>query len=134
MQANRNGFFYVLDRTTGEFLSGRPFARQTWAKGLDAKGRPILNEGTEPTPEGNHTCPGLAGGTNWMAPSYNPETGMFYLQIREQCDVFFTAAPSFIEGKPYWGSVFRGVTDEKEWGLPASAGSADGRIEMGVPA
>ena len=52
-----------------------------------------------------------------MAPSYNPETGMFYLQIREQCDVFFTAAPSFIEGKPYWGSVFRGVTDEKEWGL-----------------
>jgi alcohol dehydrogenase (cytochrome c) len=117
VQANRNGFFYVLDRVTGEFLSGRPFARQTWAKGLDAKGRPILKEGTEPTPEGNHMCPGLAGGTNWMAPSYNPETGMFYLQIREQCDVFFTAAPSFIEGKPYWGSVFRGVTDEKEWGL-----------------
>lgn len=117
LQANRNGFFYVLDRVTGEFLSAKPFARQTWNKGFDAKGRPILNGETEPSPEGNRQCPGLAGATNWMAPSYNPQTGWFYFSVRETCDVFFSSPPKYIEGKPFWGSVFRGVTEEREWGL-----------------
>jgi alcohol dehydrogenase (cytochrome c) len=117
IQANRNGFFYVLDRETGEFLMGKPFARQNWAKGLDAKGRPILRENTEPSPEGTPLCPGLAGAANWMAPSYNPETGWFYFPVREQCDVYYSSPPVYVEGKPYWGSVFRGLTDEKEWGL-----------------
>jgi alcohol dehydrogenase (cytochrome c) len=117
VQANRNAFYYVLDRETGEFLMGRPFARQTWAKELDSKGRPILMPNSEPTPEGNRTCPGLAGAANWMAPSYNPQTGLFYFAVREQCDVYYSAPPKYIEGKAYWGSVFRGVTDEKEWGM-----------------
>jgi alcohol dehydrogenase (cytochrome c) len=117
VQANRNGFYYVLDRETGEFLMGKPFARQTWAKELDAKGRPILMPNTEPTPEGNKVCPGLGGATNWMAPSYNPQTGLFYLSVREQCDVYYSAPPKYVEGKAYWGSVFRGATDEKEWGM-----------------
>ena len=117
VQANRNAFFYVLDRETGEFLMGKPFARQTWAKELDRKGRPILMPNTEPTPEGNRTCPGLAGATNWMAPSYNPQTRLFYFAVREQCDVYYSAPPMYIEGKAYWGSVFRGATDEKEWGM-----------------
>ncbi len=117
VQANRNGFFYVLDRITGEFLSAKQFARQTWAKGFDAKGKPILNGETEPSPDGNRQCPGLAGATNWMAPSYNPQTGWFYFTVREACDVFFSSPPKYIEGKPFWGSVFRGVTEEREWGL-----------------
>jgi len=117
LQANRNGFFYVLDRVTGEFLSAKPFARQTWAQGFDKKGRPILKGETEPSPEGNRQCPGLAGATNWMAPSYNPQTGLFYFAVRETCDVFFSSAPKYIEGKPFWGSVFRGVTEEREWGM-----------------
>jgi alcohol dehydrogenase (cytochrome c) len=117
VQANRNAFFYVLDRQTGEFLMGKAFARQTWAKQIDDKGRPVLELGKEPSPEGTRVCPGLAGSANWMAPSYNPETKLFYFNVREQCDVFYTAPPIYIEGKPYWGSVFRGVTDEKEWGL-----------------
>ena len=116
VQANRNAFFYVLDRETGEFLMGKPFARQNWAKRLDAKGRPILLPHTEPSPEGTHLCPGLAGGTNWMAPSYNPETKMFYFAVREQCDVYYAEPQKYVEGKGYWGSVSRGVTDEKEWG------------------
>ena len=117
VQANRNAFYYVLDRETGEFLMGKPFARQTWAKELDKNGRPIAMSNSEPTPEGNRTCPGLAGATNWMAPSYNPQTGLFYFAVREQCDVYYSAPPKYIEGKAYWGSVFRGVTDEKEWGM-----------------
>ncbi|MGI8989799.1 MAG: PQQ-dependent dehydrogenase, methanol/ethanol family [Bryobacteraceae bacterium] len=117
VQANRNAFFYVLDRETGEYLMGKPFARQTWAKEIDSKGRPILMPNTEPTPEGNRQCPGLAGAANWMAPSYNPQTKLFYFAVREQCDVFYSEPPVYVQGKAYWGSVFRGATDEKEWGM-----------------
>ncbi|HUS06209.1 MAG TPA: PQQ-dependent dehydrogenase, methanol/ethanol family [Bryobacteraceae bacterium] len=117
VQTNRNGFYYILDRETGEFLQATAFSRQNWAKGIDPKGRPILNGEIEPSPEGRSMCPGLAGSANWMAPSYNPDTGLFYFPVREQCDVFFSSPPVYIEGKPYWGSVFRGVTEEKEWGL-----------------
>ncbi len=117
MQANRNAFFYILDRETGEFLNGRAFAHQTWAKGLDDKGRPEVLPGVTPTADGVRVCPGLAGATNWMAPSYNPDTKLFYIPVREQCDVFYAEPPKYFEGKNYWGSVFRGATDEKEFGM-----------------
>ena len=117
VQANRNAFFYVLDRETGEYLMSRSFARQNWAKEMDAKGRPITMPNTEPSAEGAHVCPGVAGAANWMAPSYNPETGWFYFPVREQCDVYFAEPPVFVQGKAYWGSMFRGQTEEKEWGL-----------------
>jgi alcohol dehydrogenase (cytochrome c) len=117
VQANRNAFFYVLDRQTGEFLLGKPFARQTWAKGLDDKGRPMPNGKIDPTPDGLRLCPGVAGAANWMAPSYNPETGLFYFPVREQCDTYYSSPPVYVEGKPFWGSVSRGFTDEREWGL-----------------
>lgn len=113
---NRNGFYYILDRTNGKFLMGKPFWKQTWAKGLDDSGRPILAGNPEPSPEGNRQCPGLAGATNWMSTSYNLQTKLFYFQIREGCDVYYAAPPAFIEGKPFWGSVFRGATDEREGG------------------
>ena len=109
MQANRNAFFYVLDRETGEFLMGKPFARQNWASELDAKGRPILMKNQEPSAEGSQVCPGLAGAANFMAPSYNPDTKWFYFAVREQCDVYYTNAPVYIEGRPYWGSVTRAL-------------------------
>jgi alcohol dehydrogenase (cytochrome c) len=72
--ANRNGYFYVLDRTTGEFLLGKPFVKVNWSSGLDAKGRPIQT----PQPAGSPTWPGNQGGTNWYPPSYSPRTGLFY--------------------------------------------------------
>jgi len=75
--ANRNGFFYVLDRTSGEFLQGKPFAKVTWASGLDAKGRPIRT--ARSTPEGMVAYPDNQGATNWYNPAYSPRTGMFYV-------------------------------------------------------
>jgi alcohol dehydrogenase (cytochrome c) len=77
--ANRNGFFYVLDRVTGEFLRGAPFSKVTWATGLDAKGRPIVDRSKMPTREGVQVYPGVQGATNWYSPSYSPRTGLFYL-------------------------------------------------------
>ncbi len=82
-QANRNGFYYVLDRVTGEFVAGMPFVTETWAKGLDGNGRPILLPDTEPTPAGRLVHPDGHGGTNWNSPSYSPQTRLFYVSARE---------------------------------------------------
>jgi alcohol dehydrogenase (cytochrome c) len=80
--ANRNGFFYVLDRTTGKFLFGKPFIKVTWATGLDKDGRPIKAPGFWPKPEGGiAVMPGSQGGTNWYPPSYDPQTGLLYLSV-----------------------------------------------------
>src|SRR5688572_3617131 len=77
--ANRNGFAYVLDRASGEFLKGYPFVEQNWASGLDAKGRPIM---TLP-PVDKPVYPGIAGATSWYAPSFSPRTELFYVTIWE---------------------------------------------------
>ena len=77
MTANRNGVFYVLDRTTGEFLLAKPFVKVNWVDGWDAKGRP--NKILHPTPEGTLVYPNNQGATNWYSPSYSPRTGLFYI-------------------------------------------------------
>jgi alcohol dehydrogenase (cytochrome c) len=93
LHANRNGFFYVLDRVTGEFISASKLVdRLDWASGIDAAGRPIVVPGKDPTPTGNVVCPGVRGATNWMSPSYSPATGLFYVVTLEQCDVFTSSA------------------------------------------
>jgi PQQ-dependent dehydrogenase (methanol/ethanol family) len=103
IQANRNGFYYVLDRLTGEFLLGRSFANQTWAEGLDAKGRPIVKPKTDPTPQGTYVCPDAAGSTNWASPSYDPHTGLFYVAVREACALYISETKPPKPGEPYTG-------------------------------
>ncbi len=97
LQANRNGFFYVLDRTTGEFLLGTPFVeRLTWATGIDAKGRPILASGNNPTPGGTKTCPAVRGATNWYATAFNPEAKLFYVMAVEDCSIYRQTGSWFV--------------------------------------
>jgi alcohol dehydrogenase (cytochrome c) len=93
MVANRNGFFYVLDRTTGEFIHAKPFIHQTWAREIDAKGRPVELPDQRPTPQGTLTCPDLFGGTNFMSPSFDPSLGLFFVSARETCQVYFSEPP-----------------------------------------
>jgi PQQ-dependent dehydrogenase (methanol/ethanol family) len=89
LHADRNGFYYVLDRTNGELLLAKAFARKiTWASGIDAKGRPIELPGSVPTPEGTPTCPDIRGAANWMSTAYNPATGLYYLMAIENCGVY----------------------------------------------
>jgi len=82
-QANRNAFFYVLDRVTGEFITGKAFTKQTWADGLDSKGRPVLLPDKEPNADGVLVYPGLEGAVNWPSPSYSPRTGLFMCTPRK---------------------------------------------------
>jgi alcohol dehydrogenase (cytochrome c) len=93
LHANRNGFLYVLDRVTGEFLRATKLIDSLdWATGIDAKGKPIVVPGKEPTPTGNRVCPGVKGATNWMSPSFNPATGYLYVITQEQCDIFTSSS------------------------------------------
>lgn len=103
--ANRNGYWYVLDRTTGEFLSGKPFATVTWADGFDAKGRPhrVLN----PTLAGTAVFPNNQGATNWYPPSYSPSTGLFYIPTWMETSSTYrknpAAPPEYQEGQQFTG-------------------------------
>jgi alcohol dehydrogenase (cytochrome c) len=107
VQANRNGFLYVLDRTNGAFLSARPFVEKlTWASGIDAKGRPIRT-GAKPSQAGTRICPGFTGATNWYSPSYHPETGMFYFLALENCHVFMRKPEEFKPGQMYYSTGAR---------------------------
>ncbi len=83
MQAPKNGFFYVIDRETGEFLSGTPFANITWASGMTDEGRPIENPAARALVGGVHVAPGPEGSHNWHPMSYNPATGLVYLPVYE---------------------------------------------------
>ncbi len=101
--ANRNAFYYVLDRETGEFLLGRPYAKQTWATGIDRSGRPILIPGKEPTETGNLVWPSLQGATNWFSPSYSPKTDLFYVSVREMGSYYFKTDVDYEPGKRFVG-------------------------------
>jgi alcohol dehydrogenase (cytochrome c) len=101
---NRNGFYYALDRTTGEFLQGKPFSKVTWATGLDERGRPMRVAGDNPTSGGPTIYPGPIGATNWYSPSYSPRTKLFYIPSWDNYHSTFTdEAASFVEGRNYMG-------------------------------
>ena len=104
LHTNRNGFFYVLDRVTGEFLNATKLVdKLDWASGVDPKGRPVLVSGKDPTPGGNRVCPGVRGATNWMSPSFNPATGLLYVVTLEQCDIFTSSSKEPVPDKNFSG-------------------------------
>jgi alcohol dehydrogenase (cytochrome c) len=103
--ANRNGFFYVLDRATGKFLLGKPFVEVNWADGFDEVGRPKRVPGKVPTPEGTVIFPGNQGGTNWYSPSFSPHTGLFYIPSWvNYSSVYIKAEQEFEEGQRFVGT------------------------------
>ncbi len=114
LQGNRNGFFYVLDRTNGEFLAASPFVKRlTWAKGIGKDGRPILSDAWQPTVEGTNICPSMDGASNWMSTVYNPVTGLFYLMALEKCNIFSKSPEWWKLGESFYGGAARGVHDQE---------------------
>ncbi|MDC0598605.1 PQQ-binding-like beta-propeller repeat protein [Gammaproteobacteria bacterium] len=113
IQANRNGFFYVLDRTDGELLLAEQFLEKlNWAEGIGEDGRPILRD-LPLTPTGEtYVCPGFQGGTNWYSTSYNPNTGLYYFQALERCNLFSKRDIEWMAGSGFMGGTARQAPGE----------------------
>jgi acido-empty-quinoprotein group A len=97
-QASRNGFFFVLDRATGQHLVTAPFIDVNWASGVDSRGRPIIKAGYAPSPDGALVEPASDGATNWLAPSFDPQTGLFYVSARRAFSIFYLTSTGKPEG------------------------------------
>ena len=129
VQANRNGFFYTLDRSTGKLLSATPFGTVTWSHSKDAEGRPAADKDTEPTLEGRRMCPGAAGATNWFSPSFDPQTGLFYVNANETCDIFSTAPQKYEPGNAYYGSAYFPADDSPGLGAVRALDPLNGQMK-----
>ena len=117
--ANRNGFFYVLDRVTARFLSGTPFVKVNWASHLDERGRPVQT----PQPPGSPTWPGNQGGTNWYPPAYSPRTELFYFSVWENyASIYRKETVEYQPGRNFSGGGFTVLTP-----VPGAPGVGIGR-------
>jgi len=130
VQANRNGFFYVIDRSAGKLLSATPYGKVTWSNAKDASGVPIEREEASPTLTGVPVCPGAIGATNWMSPTYDPQTKLFYVTAREQCDIFSTAPQPYDPGHAFYGSAYFPDDDAQPfWGAVRAIDPATSKIK-----
>lgn len=114
--ANRNAFYYVLDRESGEFLHAASYVKQTWAERIDANGRPVVLPNTSPTYEGNLVYPSLQGATNWYAPSYDPRSGTFFVPAREMGAYYYKSDIDFEPGQPFLGGGQRALSGDQAYG------------------
>ena len=112
--ANRNGFYYVLDRASGAFLHAQPYVKQTWAREIDDKGRPVELPDTQPKREGVRVYPSTTGGTNWWSPSWSPVTDLFYVAAVERASMYFTDDAIYQPGTLFEGGTVRAETNPKE--------------------
>ena len=125
--ANRNAFFYLLDRETGEFLRGTEYSKQTWAAGLDETGRPIVLPNTEPTEEGNLIWPSLQGATNWFSPSFSPDTRQFFVATRLMGAIYFKADVEYEAGQPFLGGGEQALSGDDAAGAIRALDSLTGK-------
>jgi len=133
VQANRNGFLYVLDRSDGKFLKATAFVEKlNWAKGVDTSGRPILS-GKIPSAEGTQICPSIDGATNWFSPSYNPDTGFFYVMALESCSVFFARPQEFAIGQTLYGTGTKLAPDDHAQKILLAYSVPEGKIVWRYP-
>ena len=135
LHASRNGFFYVFDRENGKLLLAKPFVRNlTWASGIGADGRPIKLPNQEPTPAGTKVCPSQDGATNWFSPSFNPATGLYYVQTFEKCSIYTKSDQGAWEsGKSYLGGSQRTAPDPKPERILKAIDIRTGAIRWELP-
>lgn len=135
--ANRNAFYYLIDRETGEYLLGEEYSYQTWAEGIDDFGRPIVKPNTEPTREGNLVWPSLQGATNWFSPSYNPNTGQFFVPNRRMGAIYYKADAEYTPGAPFLGGGEQALDGDQATGaivaLNAMTGKQEWEFELLTP-
>lgn len=126
--ANRNGFYYALDRVTGKFIAGQPYVKQTWATGLDETGRPMRVPGVEPTLEGKLIYPSLAGGSNWYSSSFSPKTGLYYVNVKEQAAIYHKGDAEYRAGALFNGGGQNEYKEEEPYGAVRALEVATGKL------
>jgi alcohol dehydrogenase (cytochrome c) len=134
MQANRNGYFYVLDRTNGKFLYASTYCETNWSAGLDENGRPTVLPGVSTSEEGTiRVCPGVEGGKNWPPSAYNPLTNLLYVPSLELCGSYHQGRVFYLKGLPYVGSGMTAEKDEdgdmKMWGHISAINISTGEVK-----
>ena len=132
-QANRNGFYYVLDRETGAFVTGVPYANQTWSDGLDAKGRPIRKKGIAPSPEGTLVFPNIQGAANWHSPTYSPQTKLFYQHAREMGTIYYKGDAVYKPGTAFTGGGGRYVNGDDASSAIRALDATTGKMKWEFP-
>jgi alcohol dehydrogenase (cytochrome c) len=152
LHADRNGFFFVLDRADGELLKAAPFAKINWATGYGEDGRPILTKNFQTSVEGTLTCPASSGGTNWFSSSWSPVTKLFYVRATDWCGIYKKQQDPLVENRWYGGvapnqpgaeNFIRALdvnTGKKVWEFPLSTygrggilATAGGIVFLGAP-
>ena len=134
LHGDRNGFFYILDRTNGEFLGASPFVHKlTWASGIGKDGRPILLPGSEPTPAGARACPSMDGATNWMSTAFDASKRLFYLMALEKCNVFSRSEAVWKAGESLYGGGAREAAGEAPQQFLRAINIDTGKIVWEIP-
>jgi alcohol dehydrogenase (cytochrome c) len=126
--ANRNGFYFALDRISGKFVGGRPYVKQTWASGLDEAGRPMRLPNTFPSLEGNLLWPSLAGGSNWYSSTYSPKTDLYYVNAKEMAAIYHKGAAEYKAGAFFNGGGQRDYKEEDPYGAVRALEVATGKL------
>jgi alcohol dehydrogenase (cytochrome c) len=126
--ANRNGFYYALDRISGKFLAGQPYVKQTWASGLDEAGRPMRLPNTAPTAEGTLLWPSLGGGSNWYSSTFSPKTGLYYVNVKEMAGIYHKGDAVYRAGALFNGGGQREYKDEEPYGAVRALEIATGSL------
>jgi alcohol dehydrogenase (cytochrome c) len=125
-QANRNAFYYVLDRENGLLKTAHPYAKQTWSSEIDVHGRPVLNPAAIPTPQGSAVYPGSA--TNWMSPSYSPLTGLIYMPAKDFGGIFYSSTADYHSGETFAGGYFQRFSNPPPEGVVRALDASTGEL------
>jgi alcohol dehydrogenase (cytochrome c) len=126
--ANRNGFYYVLDRTSGKFIAGKAYVKQTWASGLDEAGRPMRLPNSEPTVDGKLIWPSLAGGSNWYSSAYDARTGNYYVNVKEMAAIYHKGEADYKPGAAFNGGGQHDYRGEEPYGAVRAIDAMTGQL------
>ena len=127
--ANRNGFFYSLDRETGKFVAGQPYVKQTWAKGLDESGRPMRLPNTSPSKDGTLLWPSLSGGSNWYSSTFSPQTNLYYVNAKEVAGIYHKGNAEYKAGALFNGGGQREYKSEEPYGAVRALDPVSGAMK-----
>ena len=129
IHANRNAFYYVLDRETGQFLRATQYATQTWAERIDENGRPVRVPNMEPSEEGTLVWPSLAGSTNWYSPAYDPDRMSLFVPTREMSSIYFKSEAEYEPGTPFLGGGERRPDADETYGAVRALDALTGELK-----